>query len=514
MQKEIRLQRLKAQRHAIIHLVARREVASTIIEEKVVLRSDQAKDLISKLCKPSKEDGEKMDLKDPSFKELDVWKFKYSSEDREVVIQRAIAAYDRMRISPNDEIFQRLLPPKDRNQGKSLSKLDHLNKGPVKPNNTPRIKVQQPEENMQNQDQGRGRKGKSDSTGSQSLKRARSQESIRRPKSATKETQAKKPTQTTSKKGQQDEKRKTLSTEFVQDSDDEDGLEQNEGAPAEPETVSVGQTMVAQANGDHSKTVNGTGSTKIDQISNANKHRPGAELVVHQSNKTVKGKPATSPVSTQPASSPGPHKADIENIGNGSIKRKAAETDLGSQPTTKKPRNLSSPRKPSPLGSSPPAIAVDAEMELSSSASSTPLISRIAEKAARAKDSGFTKGHDSKMSIKRRLDDIAGSDHKTSRPSNGEVNSHGRAVKQARSNIYTPPASDSPSPESQGLPQSVIDLSEKFRVKYYPKYKKVYLEVQEMEFPTEEKLEHLAKMQRRIEEVKQEIYDEYTKYKG
>jgi RNA polymerase II elongation factor ELL len=77
-------------------------------------------------------------LQDRAYKELDVWKFQYSEEDRQAAITNAIHAYDRMRLPKDDPLWQKLLPADERGKGKVLSKL--ALKDPAK--GTPAMKPQ------------------------------------------------------------------------------------------------------------------------------------------------------------------------------------------------------------------------------------------------------------------------------------------------------------------------------------------------------------------------------------
>lgn len=81
-------------------------------------------------------------LTDKAFKELDVWGFKYmSQEDREAAINNAVRAYDRMRLSKEDKLWQMLLPKEERGKGKVLSRLNIQDgsKGALTPNPTARL---------------------------------------------------------------------------------------------------------------------------------------------------------------------------------------------------------------------------------------------------------------------------------------------------------------------------------------------------------------------------------------
>ena len=78
-------------------------------------------------------------LNDKAFKELDVWNFDYpNQDDRQLAINCALSAFDRMRSSTQEKVWDMLLPKNERGKGKILSNLD-LHKGPIKQSNTPRI---------------------------------------------------------------------------------------------------------------------------------------------------------------------------------------------------------------------------------------------------------------------------------------------------------------------------------------------------------------------------------------
>lgn len=58
-----------------------------------------------------------------AYKELEPHTFRYKPEQRPEIIEKAIKAYDRLRIDPKDVIWQKLLPTDERNKGKILSRL-------------------------------------------------------------------------------------------------------------------------------------------------------------------------------------------------------------------------------------------------------------------------------------------------------------------------------------------------------------------------------------------------------
>jgi len=74
-------------------------------------------------------------LKDRAYKDLDVFKFGYPSDEvRQTVIDNATRAYDRIRLGKDDKLWQLLLPHSERGKGKCLSRLHGANRQLKQPN--------------------------------------------------------------------------------------------------------------------------------------------------------------------------------------------------------------------------------------------------------------------------------------------------------------------------------------------------------------------------------------------
>ncbi|KAB5549935.1 hypothetical protein GE09DRAFT_1190678 [Coniochaeta sp. 2T2.1] len=102
------------------------------------------------------DDGvQKWTLKQPCWKELDVYAYHYEKEtDRQKAIDNAIKKYDRMRLGVSDPLWQKLLPVSDRGKGICLSKVQAaILKGPPAP--APKISVQSPEASSPSADSGK-----------------------------------------------------------------------------------------------------------------------------------------------------------------------------------------------------------------------------------------------------------------------------------------------------------------------------------------------------------------------
>ncbi|KAM0720526.1 hypothetical protein Q7P37_004662 [Cladosporium fusiforme] len=119
--------RRQAMRTPLIHLLAMKPASTEEITKKTHIPKADLEDVVRKIAQPAEA---KWKLADRAFKELDVYKFGYQTqEDRQMAIDNAIRAYDRLRIAKEDKLWQLLLPQEERGQGKVLSKL-HLSAPP------------------------------------------------------------------------------------------------------------------------------------------------------------------------------------------------------------------------------------------------------------------------------------------------------------------------------------------------------------------------------------------------
>ncbi|KAK7181881.1 hypothetical protein DPSP01_009477 [Paraphaeosphaeria sporulosa] len=123
---------LAALRVPIIHLLAMQPAKESYLAQTCRTSVANVRDLLPKIAKHTADDGEKWQLTDKSFREIDPYKFPYKSqEDREQAINSAIKSFDRLRLSKEDKLWQILLPRDERGQGKCLSRLSV--KAPEKP---------------------------------------------------------------------------------------------------------------------------------------------------------------------------------------------------------------------------------------------------------------------------------------------------------------------------------------------------------------------------------------------
>ncbi|KAH6642969.1 hypothetical protein C7974DRAFT_431272 [Boeremia exigua] len=114
---------IAALRVPVIHLLARESANETSLARTCRTSTATMRELLPKLAKRSTQDTDKWQLTDKSFREITPYNFPYSTpEEREQAIENAIKAFDRLRLTKEDKLWQILLPREERGQGKCLSR--------------------------------------------------------------------------------------------------------------------------------------------------------------------------------------------------------------------------------------------------------------------------------------------------------------------------------------------------------------------------------------------------------
>jgi RNA polymerase II elongation factor ELL len=114
---------LSALRVPILHLLAREPATDASLAATCRTSTAMVRDIMPKIAKRSAQDSDKWQLTDKSFREITPWSFPYSSDaDREQAVESAIKAFDRLRLTKDDKLWQILLPREERGQGKCLSR--------------------------------------------------------------------------------------------------------------------------------------------------------------------------------------------------------------------------------------------------------------------------------------------------------------------------------------------------------------------------------------------------------
>lgn len=552
--------RMKALRTPLIHFLAARPASITLLVKHLGCKQDELLEVLNRVGKEFRLSPDKWTLNDKAFKELDVWNFNYPNrDDRELAINCAISAFDRMRISTKEAVWDMLLPKPERGKGKVLSNLD-LHKGPIKQSNTPRIQVQHPTNNSKGNDPSTGhesdQKDRLAPSDAEPMARSQSQDQIKKKKVSEKEAQSKRlltngPKQITPaskvkedhpavKKGSK-KANVPKSSEFVNDSDEEDGLEDAttlqtpamtpkqhvEGimpvkAAASPPTVTSTPKPISvkakaskpTSSSQHveSTTRERSGTTKPDTPSRpkpTSKPKPAA-AADHGTSKVTKGKGAMSEKmdtkTERPASTPALKAQEKNTLASASSspapKQRISDANQGStamKKTLSRQRTTSSPHKPSPLGSSPPTNASDLENGVSST-SSTSFVSQAQKSNMKPNGVGSAlNGHarnTSEHSLKRKADDLDSDIHDHgSAHANGIVN----GIKRHKASPSTSESSDSSRSTSPALKKA-----RDFKL-YYAKYEILYREVSELTDAPQEKIENVKRMHQRLVELKDEI---------
>lgn len=126
--------KMRAMKTPVTHLLAMGPARTEEIVKKTHIPKADLDDILQKV---GKQVEGKWQLTDRAYKDLDVWKFEYSSQDdRQAAIDNAVKAFDRMRLEKDEKLWQMLLPKEDRGKGIVLSRL-HLGGGQMNRGLTP-----------------------------------------------------------------------------------------------------------------------------------------------------------------------------------------------------------------------------------------------------------------------------------------------------------------------------------------------------------------------------------------
>ena len=525
----------EAMKTALIHLLAVRPVSRRFICNTLNCTEDEIEDLLRRYGRDSPIDKEKLMLSDKGYKELDVWKFQYQTQDdRQAAIDRAIKAYDRQRISREDQVWQLILPKEERGKGKILSHLN-LHWPPGSSARTPHINVQDTDDTKTGGDatgtDGAGtdsdnRKGRLAPGDSKSVARSRSQDPIKKQRVSEKEARSrrllsknpKKATQSVRAKenksaAKREAKRtntaeadKVKSAEFVRDSDEDIEME---------DAVNVETTKVNSRPVMTSKALSGNLTAKKDTV--LQKVAPVTERV--DPKRPVAKKTPSQKTSTAVSKAEPEKKAVLSSSSSSGSNNRLSDTSptsTGMMRTLSHKRTTSSPIKPSPLGSTPPANASEIDNEKAtpqgSSSSASPLVkirrdiqtiktNGVARPLNKASNVNPERG-DSDRGLKRKANDLDSDIH-----SHGGLKVSGGVEPPAkRQQTYpdSPPTSDSSSAASPGISSSIIPLAQEFK-RYYQTYQMAHREIADMAAPPQDKVDKVMRMHKRLVEMKAEI---------
>ncbi|KAJ5126006.1 hypothetical protein N7448_005316 [Penicillium atrosanguineum] len=497
--------RHEALKAPFIHLLAVRAVSSKFLARQTRSTIEDCTVLAQKYGSENRLNREKYDLKDKSYKDLDVWTFPYpTQDDRQEAIENAVSAFDRMRISRTDKLWQMLLPKGERGKGKCLSRLN-LSNGPVKKTTQGRSQVDGGDDSGKN----------GDTTGNETDRRTAPSKTSDAPRSTpaqkppagkapskstnnttltgrvTKKTAAKPPAKTDTK---------FKSAEFVHDSDDDD--ETPDTAPSPP------------APAQRPKEEKTAPSKKPQAPIKAPGKAPTKAPAPAKSRATNNAPPASKSTKTE-SSTPKLESSQSRSTTSASSKRPA-------------PRTSTSPQKPSPLGSSPPANVSDAtgrsrsdSQNQSSSSSSSPLISQLARAnkattgtvARPSKPVTSTNGPSKSGLVGNPLKRKAESDrlappHAAAGRTTGNLDHKRRRAVSTSSGGST--GSASPPLSQEILREQLREKSMRFK-RYYAKYLSLHRTLDTSTNPSSADLNKLSRQHDMLRSMKEEIWDEHAR---
>ncbi|KAJ5217030.1 hypothetical protein N7468_010038 [Penicillium chermesinum] len=417
-----------------------------------------------------------------------------ASTDRQQAIENAISAFDRMRISRSDKLWQLLLPKEERGKGKCLSRLN-LGNGPIKKTATPRGPDGADDRKDEDVDRASGssmtqkadtatHKARPDKPAN---KQPASKQSAKAKNTANSTLTGRVTKKTAGKKvPAKVDTSKFKSSEFVHSSDEESDIP--EASPPSP--------PAARPPAQNKPSV---------------KKAPAPKNLPDKAQVPAK-RPAEAPATT--TSSSKVPRVDAPNLKLESTKA-AASKKPASRPST-------SPQKPSPL-SSPPTNASDdgpgrarsdSQNHSSSSSSSSPLMSQLrAQKASAAtapsvrkqtaQTNGVSKPAAAANPLKRKAE--------PERPPAPAARTTGNLDHKRRRAVSTSSGgstgSASPPLSEELARQKLREKSQDFKRKYQ-KYLNFHRKLEAQAHPGKADLELLQKQHDRLEVLKQEIWDE------
>ena len=529
-------QKLQALRTPLIHLLAVRQVSAKFVSQKTCCSEDECNEVLNKVGQKHNLDKAKWNLTDKSYKNLDVWAFPYPTEiERQVAIDHAVAAFDRMRISREEHVWQMLLPKDERGKGKILSKLN-LHSGPLAKSTTPRINVQATDDSAQgghetgNDIDKKDRLGPSDA---HPMALSKSQDQITKIEVSemdaqsegllknSKKTAAPKPRETPSTNSTHPMARSKSQDQIKKASEREaqsNGLSKNRKktpAPKPRETQSAvkrgskkstpkSTEFVHESDEDEDMIDVGNKPTPSTSPPNEGKRTPKVDIRTSSYTPTKPRISESKGAKTQKKSTAPLHKTARSKpvAPNASIRNKFSDSGQSSAPKTR-----TSPHKPSPLGSSPPTNASDLS-------STTPLITQSRMMSGtnvpiNARTSPQVAPKATESPIKRKADKIEAN------PSVSLPNGQDNPVKRHRAPMISPPPPDnnnsttttSKSSSPPSIRSSTIDKAVQFKT-YYSKYEKFHHELSERMDRSEADIKKLYKMHNCLAALKDDIWRE------
>jgi RNA polymerase II elongation factor ELL len=511
--------RRDAIRIPLIHLLAVRPLTPKTIAQNLHCPKEDVDKLLEKVAKDARESIGKKELKEKAYKELDVWKFPYPSQaERQAAIDRAIHAFDRMRVGRSDNLWQLLLPEERRGKGECLSKLNFDQ--PVPSIRTPKLAGDRPalgaKGDSPNEDDTDTERGRLTAKPAASAARTQSQNPVQKKRVSEKEAISKQhmrkdlPPQAKAslpKVAAHSIPRKTKqmgkfkSAERIEDSDEE--MEDAIVAPSKPDVPSKEKVKSAKP------MLAATRSPKPPSS-------PVAKKSLHKSHLS------TSSVTDSAISA----LRDSQTVKLHS-QQGSGGASTGASP---RPRNGSSPHKPSPLASTPPENANDPDTSSTSKSSNSSTEATSPPSSTDLRNvkvslNGSSQKRESPSTAKASLKRKADSSEEDPAAKRHQINGISHKPMANGSNAHNPPrqpaslqrkvseseAESASSPEYREQARMLVyEKSRKFK-DYYQKYKDMHAKVTNGNRKDDEAIKQLNRMHGRIAALKQEIWDDWRK---
>ncbi|CRL28965.1 unnamed protein product [Penicillium camemberti] len=497
--------RLEALKVPFIHLLAVRAVSAKFLARQTRTTVEDCIALGEKFGVVNRINPEKYNLKDKVYKDLDLFGFNYTEEDRKEAIENSISAFDRMRISRSDKLWQTLLPKAERGKGKCLSRLN-LRTGPPQKPAAPLAKANA-EDSGKDNDTDRAKASAPATKTSSTAQKARDKDPIKRPAKPknTNSTLTGRVTKKTGGKAPVKVDSKIKSAEFVHSSDEDDDTDMLDISPAAAAPAPAPAPAPKQQPKEHKRTPSNS-KPPAPKIKAPSKPRT-TETTSVPSAPVPKAKPEASKPKLEPSKP---------------VTKVTASKRPPSRPAT-------SPQKPSPLGSSPPANVSDAtssnrsradsQNQSSGSSSSSPLISQLAKpsKVSRAapavakpakatpQTNGIAKTTPATTNpLKRKAESDQLSVPQAGRPT-GNLEAKRRRAVSSSSGGST--GSASPPMSYEILRQQLRVKSQKFK-NFYAKYRNLHDSLAALPNPPQVDLDKLQKQHVHLQRMKKEIWEE------
>ncbi|KAK5945198.1 hypothetical protein PMZ80_002402 [Knufia obscura] len=511
--------RLNAIRIPVVHLLAIEGQEASKLAEKLRVKKADLDQVLLKVAKDGR--GGKKELKDRPFRELDVWKFPYQSQhDRQSAIDHAISAFDRQRIDKSDNLWQMLLAKEDRGKGISLSKLN-FDKPLATGNLTPKV--------LERSTDGGSTEGKS----MNSLGSSQSDQKGKAPIS--KQTNKPKPTV--------DKIVKSLKVSGKDSGRNTPATKESKKAPPSKQDVkfkSSDRIENSDEEADAVPVITATTTAKRDQ----SKHLKEQKLSRPERSSTATSKPALHKPHLSGSSSGNsdsdrgrltPSSAMVKTRGGkdtatNEVKDKAKGLTPSQSRNPSRPRNGSSPAKPSTLGSSPPTNLRDVDSTsnsskgtaLSSAPSSPPSTADSSQAKKKTAPPAIADKKPDKLvnGTKRKADDHQAAPptkkqhvNGTAKPDPNRFNSLPKALTdevERRPKRGSPDSDTSSISEKVVTKEQIIEEARRFH-KYYAKYKDLHEKVnkQKASERKDEDVDHVWTMHKRLQEMKDRIWKDW-----